>query len=69
MGRLHRLAYLAVAVATIGCAIAVPELPRVGRLVLAVLGLWALGSSLSGYCVTCHTLGVTTRDDRIRRVS
>jgi hypothetical protein len=69
MGRLHRLAYLAVAVATIGSAVAVPELPRAGRLVLTVIGFLALGSSLSGYCMTCHALGVTTKDDRIRRIS
>ncbi|MGH9312667.1 MAG: YgaP-like transmembrane domain [Vicinamibacterales bacterium] len=69
MGRLHRLAYLAIGAATIAGAIALPEVPRAARLGLGLLGLMALGSSISGYCVTCHTLGLTTRDDRVRRIS
>lgn len=68
MGRLHRLAYLAIGAATIACAFGLPDLPRAARLGLGLLGLMALASSISGYCVTCHTLGLTTRDDRARRI-
>jgi hypothetical protein len=69
MGRLHRLAYLAIGVATIAVGIAVEDLPRAARLGLGLLGLVAVGSSASGYCVTCHTFGLTTKDDRVRRLS
>jgi Protein of unknown function (DUF2892) len=65
MGRLHRLAYLVVGVAAIAGAIALPDRSRVTRLGLGLFGLMALGSSFSGYCATCHTLGLTTRDDRV----
>jgi hypothetical protein len=67
MGGLHRLAYLLIGVATIAFAIAV-DMPRLVRLGLGIMGLMALGSSLSGYCVTCHTLGLTTKDNRVRRM-
>jgi uncharacterized membrane protein len=68
MGR-HRLAYLLIGVATIVAAIVVPELPRAAQVGLAIVGLMALGSSLSAYCVTCHALGLTTRENRLRRTS
>lgn len=67
MGGLHRLAYLLIGVATIALAIAA-DMPRLARVGLGIMGLMALGSSLSGYCVTCHTLGLTTRDNRVRRM-
>jgi hypothetical protein len=67
MGGLHRLAYLLIGVATIALAIAA-DMPRLARVGLGIMGLMALGSSLSGYCVTCHTLGFTTRDNRVRRM-
>lgn len=67
MGGLHRLTYLLIGVATIVFAIAAADTPRLARLGLGIVGLIALASSLSGYCVTCHTLGLTTRDNRVRR--
>jgi Protein of unknown function (DUF2892) len=69
MGWVHRLAYLVVGVATIVVTIVAPELPRVVRIGLGLAGLMALASSFSGYCVTCHTLGLTTRHNRVRRIS
>jgi Protein of unknown function (DUF2892) len=69
MGGLHRLAYLLIGVATIVITIVAPEVPRIARIGLGIVGLMALASSLSGYCVTCHTLGLTTRDNRVRRIS
>ena len=55
--------------ATIVITIVAPEVPRVARIGLGIVGLMALASSLSGYCVTCHALGLTTRDNRVRRMS
>jgi hypothetical protein len=69
MGGLHRLAYLVIGGATIVITIVAPEVPRVARIGLGIVGLMALASSLSGYCVTCHALGLTTRDNRVRRMS
>jgi Protein of unknown function (DUF2892) len=69
MGGVHRFAYVVIGVAIIVITIVAPELPRVARIGLGLAGLMALASSFSGYCVTCHTLGLTTRDNRVRRIS
>jgi hypothetical protein len=66
MGAVHRLAYLLIGVGAI-LVVIVADMPRAARVTLGIVGLMALGSSLSGYCVTCHTLGLTTRDNRVRR--
>ena len=68
MGGLHRLAYLVISVGAILLALAVPGQPRAVRLVLGIVSLMALASSLSGFCVTCHTFGLTTKDNRLRRM-
>jgi len=68
MGAVHRLAYLAIGVATIVYALVAPEQPRAARLGLGIIGLMALASSLSGFCVTCHAFGLTTKDNRVRRM-
>ena len=68
MGAVHRLAYLAIGVATLVYAFVTPEQPRAARLGLGIVGLMALASSLSGFCVTCHTFGVTTKENRLRRM-
>jgi Protein of unknown function (DUF2892) len=69
MGGVHRFAYVVIGVAIIVITLVAPELPRVARIGLGLAGLLALASSFSGYCVTCHTLGLTTRDNRVRRMS
>jgi hypothetical protein len=69
MGGVHRFAYVVIGVAIIVITLVAPELPRVARIGLGLAGLLALASSFSGYCVTCHTLGLTTRDNRVRRIS
>jgi hypothetical protein len=66
MGGLHRLAYLAIGVGTIVLALTLQG-PRAARFGLGIVGLMALASSLSGFCVTCHTFGLTTKDNRLRR--
>jgi Protein of unknown function (DUF2892) len=66
MGGLHRLAYLVIGVGTIVLALAATERPA-ARVGLGIMGLMALASSLSGFCVTCHTFGLTTKDNRLRR--
>lgn len=68
MGGLHRLAYLVIGVGTIVLALAATGQPRAARLGLGIMGLMALASSLSGFCVTCHTFGLTTKDNRLRRM-
>jgi Protein of unknown function (DUF2892) len=68
MGGLHRLAYLVIGVGTIVLALAATGQPRAARLGLGIMGVMALASSLSGFCVTCHTFGVTTQDNRLRRL-
>lgn len=68
MGAVHRLAYLVIGVAAIVLAVVTENTHRGVRVGLGVVGLMALGSSVSGYCVTCHTLGVTTRGNRLRRL-
>jgi hypothetical protein len=69
MGAVHRLAYLVFGVGTIVLALAATGQPRAARLGLGIMGLLALASSLSGFCVTCHTFGLTTKDNRLRRLS
>jgi hypothetical protein len=67
MGLVHRLGYLLIGAAVIAFAVAAADMSRAARVGLGLIGLMALASSMSGYCVTCHTLGLTTRDNRIRR--
>ena len=70
MGGLHRLAYhWSSAARPSSSRLSRRKCPRAARIGLGIVGLMALASSLSGYCVTCHALGLTTRDNRVRRMS
>jgi hypothetical protein len=64
MGRVHRSAYLAIGVAMIVAAILQIAWPPAVRLAAGVVGLMALASSLTGFCLTCYTLGISTRKGR-----
>jgi hypothetical protein len=69
MGRVHRRAYALFGLAALFYA-AVSESPGlVVRILVALAGVSALFSSFSGFCITCQILKVTTRSDRIERIS
>jgi hypothetical protein len=69
MGRLHRRAYALFGLVAL-CYAAVAESPGlIVRVLIGLAGASALFSSLTAFCMTCHILKVTTRRDRIERIS
>ena len=69
MGRLHRRAYALFGLAALFYA-AIAESPGlVVRILAALAGASALFGSFTGFCITCQILKVTTRGDRIERIS
>jgi hypothetical protein len=69
MGRLHRRAYALFGLAALSWAVIAESPGLVVRILVALAGASALFSSFTGFCITCHLLKVTTRGDRIERIS
>jgi hypothetical protein len=69
MGRLHRRAYALFGLAALSYAILAESPGLVVRVLVGLAGASAVVSSLTGFCITCQILKVTTRGNRIERIS
>jgi hypothetical protein len=69
MGRLHRRAYALFGLVALFYAAVAESQGLIVRGLVALAGASALFSSFTAFCITCQILKVTTRGDRIERIS